>query len=513
MDSRLRRNDARSRTAGMTTGGVALNERDLACKQLREWCPMDVLDFPLSRLCYAAHSEDAAEVGRAGLEAWLGQQLDSKNTSSPDLRGVCAPSSCRSNIRRETVRQPPTAIRAIGRPWTRCARSAMPARPIDSAWALLDPKIVRPNKEYLRPYHEVAAATIIRAVHSRAQLYERMVGFWHDHFNVLGSDDRGFAGAASYDRDAIRPPRARQFPRTARGRRDEPGHARYISRTELARRRRQRELWPRASGAAHARSRRLSQRPLRPLARGAGRAQGRAEGYIDEDVYEAARAFTGWTVENGPRHRRGKQAARGRAASSMWNPGTTATRNACWQRAAAVRAPMADGRKVLDLAAFHPATARFLCLKLCRCFVGDTPPQSLVDSAAKVWIDNAKKPDQIAAVVKHIALSKEFAASRGAKPKSPLALAASFARVTGIELTPTMPLINQLSQCGQRLFGWPTPDGRPTSAEYYLTPEYLRERWVLLAKLAANAWNNGQPKALLAANGEPQSAATRLRAG
>ena len=123
-----------------------------------------------------------------------------------------------------------------------------------------------------------------------------------------------------------------------------------------------------------------------------------------------------------------------------------------------------------------------------------------------MWIDNAKKPDQIAAVVKHIALSKEFAASRGAKPKSPLALAASFARVTGIDLTPTMPLINQLAQCGQRLFGWPTPDGRPTSADYYLTPEYLRERWVLLAKLAANAWNNGPPKALLAANGEPQSA-------
>ena len=67
----------------MTTAGVALNERDPACRQLRERCPMDVLDFPFSRLCYAAHSEDAAEVERGGLEAWLGRQLDSKYAEQP----------------------------------------------------------------------------------------------------------------------------------------------------------------------------------------------------------------------------------------------------------------------------------------------------------------------------------------------------------------------------------------------------------------------------------------------
>ena len=128
--------------------------------------------------------------------------------------------------------------------------------------------------------------------------------------------------------------------------------------------------------------------------------------------------------------------------------------------------------------------------------MSDNPPQSLVDSAAKVWMETARKPDQIALVIKHIALSKEFAASRGMKPKSPLALAVSFARVTGIDLTPMPPLFHQLALCGQRLFGWSSPDGRPASAEFYLTPGYLRERWVLVTRLAANSWNTGQPKAL-----------------
>jgi len=228
-----------------------------------------------------------------------------------------------------------------------------------------------------------------------------------------------------------------------------------------------------------------------------GSAEGKPAGYIDEDVYEAARAFTGWTIESGQRLDGSTELPRtGKFVYiDSWHDGYQ--KRVLATEFAPFAAPMADGRKVLDLVASHPATARFLCLKLCRRFVSDDPPQSLVDSAAKVWNENAKKPGQIAAVVKHIALSKEFAASKGAKPRSPLALAASFARVTGIDLMPTMPLAQQLAQCGQRLFGWPSPDGRPTSAEYFVTPEYLRERWVLAVRLAANAWNNGQPKALL----------------
>ena len=127
--------------------------------------------------------------------------------------------------------------RAIGRPWTRCARSAISTRPLTSAWALLDPEAARPGEEQIRPYQEVACATIIRAVHSRAQLYERMVGFWHDHFNVLATDDRKIGCALpAYDRDAIRVACARQFPRHARSRRGEPRHAGLSVERELARR-------------------------------------------------------------------------------------------------------------------------------------------------------------------------------------------------------------------------------------------------------------------------------------
>ncbi len=205
---------------------------------------MDVLDFPLSRLCYAAHSEDAAEIGRGGLEAWLAQQLDSKNTSSPDLDGRLR--SFELQIKYPAGNGSP-APNGDTRNWP-AMDEMRPLRyvsaPVDTAWALLDPKIVRPNEEYLRPYHEVAAATIIRAVHSRAQLHERMVGFWHDHFNVLGSDDRRVGCALpAYDRDTIRQHALGNFRELLEATAASPAMLVYLSNAN-SRGRGQRELWP-----------------------------------------------------------------------------------------------------------------------------------------------------------------------------------------------------------------------------------------------------------------------------
>ncbi len=461
---------------------------------------MDVLDFPLSRLCYAPHSEDAAEVDRAGLSRWLDRQLDPKSSADPDLDARLR--SFKVQIKYAAGNGSPTP-NGETRNWP-AMDDMRPLQyidaPIGDAWALLDPKIARPEEEKARPYQEVAAATVLRAAHSRAQLREQAVAFWHDHFNVQASDDKRIGCAfPAYDRDAIRAHALGNFRDLLEAAAASPAMLLYLSNASS-----------RAGAANENYARELME--LHTLGRDAylndhydrwrnvpGAAEGAPQGYIDEDVYEAARAFTGWTVENGQRLDGATELPRtGKFVYvESWHDGYQ--KRVLATEFAPFAAPMADGRKVLDLVAFHPATARFICQKLCRRFVSDNPPRSLVESAVQVWTGAAKKPDQIAQTVKHIALSKEFAASRGAKPRSPLALASSFARVTGIELSPTPPLFHQLALCGQRLFGWTTPDGRPASAAYYLTPEHVRERWVLLSRLAANAWQTGQPKAIAAA--------------
>ena len=458
---------------------------------------MDALDFPLSRLCYAAHPEDTAEVRRSGFPSWLDGQLDAKTRADPDLES-------RIHAFRLQIKYPAGngELTPAGLPKNWGAVDEMRPlayldAPLEKAWALLDPKAARPHEEQIRPEQEVMAATVLRAAHSRAQLYEQMVAFWHDHFNVLATDDRkvGFA-LPSYDREAIRPHALGNFRDLVEAVAKSPAMLVYLSNASS-----------RAGAANENYGRELME--LHTLGRDAylndhynrwrnvpGAGEGKPQGYIDEDVYEAARAFTGWTIENGQRIDGASELPRtGKFVYvESWHDGYQ--KRVLASEFEPFAAPMADGRKVLDLVAFHPATARFLSAKLCRRFVSDIPPRSLVDSAAKVWVETAKKPDQIAQVVKHIALSKEFAASRGQKPRSPLALAVTFARATGLDLQPTQPLFHQLGLCGQRLFGWATPDGRPTSADYYFTPEYLRERWVLVSRLAGNAWKTGEPKAL-----------------
>ena len=167
---------------------------------------MYVLDFPLSRLSYAAHTEDAVDVSRAGFAAWVGRQLDPKIRSDADLDQRLR--AFKLHIKYAAGNGEPTP-NGDARNWP--AMDEMRPltyldAPIERPWAFLESKASHPQEELARPYQEVAAATVFRAAHSRAQLYEQMVGFWHDHFNVLASDDKRIGCALpSYDRDAIRP--------------------------------------------------------------------------------------------------------------------------------------------------------------------------------------------------------------------------------------------------------------------------------------------------------------------
>src|SRR5690606_1871505 len=71
------------------------------------------------------------------------------------------------------------------------------------------------------------------------------------------------------------------------------------------------------------------------------------------------------------------------------------------------RPALQDGRDILDRLASHPRVAGFICKKLVRRFLSDEPPQSLVDSAARVFRDSWRAPDQIARTLRHILLSEE----------------------------------------------------------------------------------------------------------
>jgi uncharacterized protein (DUF1800 family) len=143
-------------------------------------------------------------------------------------------------------------------------------------------------------------------------------------------------------------------------------------------------------------------------------------GYTQKDVTEVARCLTGWGTRGGrfsgefefhPRlHDSGEKTVLGKTIPAGGG--------------------MEDGKMVLDMLASHPSTMRFISTKLCRRFVSDNPPKSLVDRCVETW----KKTDgDIREIVRMIVTSNEFFSKDAyrSKIKSPFEYAISSVRALG----------------------------------------------------------------------------------
>jgi uncharacterized protein (DUF1800 family) len=441
----------------------------------------------LNRLSFAARPGDGETLASLGYGRWLDRQLAPPRGDDPAMAARLGAAVLRIKYGAgdPAKKQDWPAVDEL-RPLKTLGQ------PIEQLWPLLADRDKHDGTERRRPLLETIAASLLRAGYSDYPLREIMVEFWHDHFNVDAWDQEQVAIALpSYDRDAIRPHCFGNFRALLEAIATSPAMLYYLSNRSS-----------RAGAANENYARELFE--LHTLGRDAylndkydrwrevpGALHGKPSGYIDQDVYEAARALTGWTVEDGTGIDGGRKLpSTGRFAYvESWHDGyqkrVLATEFDAFQPA------MADGRKVLDLVASHPATARFLCTKLVRRLVADEPPKSLVDKAADTWQRSRQAPDQIAQTLRTILLSPEFAASRGRKLRRPKALIAAFVRTTGLEMMPTEALINEMANAGQRLYGVAPPTGLADTGDAFLGTAAMRRRWSILLGLAENAWGTG----------------------
>jgi len=429
----------------------------------------------LGRMGYGPRPGDSVRVAALGLAAYVDEQLSPPHGDDPMTA---------QRLRSATL---PIAYEAEGDyPDTDEQR---PLRTLDQQpaelWQLTDDNV--PYAEWVRPLDEIRAAAWIRAAHSPWQLRELLVEFWHDHFNVNADHDDSQIIAAwpSYDQ-MIRRNCLGNFRTFLEEVATSPAMLYYLnnasSQASPANENYARELFElHTLGAMHYLNERYQSWRDVP-----GALAGRAEGFIDDDVYEAARAFTGWTVADGSDTYEG-----------LVFPNTGAFyyydgwHDPYQKRVLAVELPphsppMADGRNVLDLLAAHPGTARHLCHKLCRRLVADDPPLALVEQAAATWLANQQAPDQIAQTLRVILLSPEFVATWGQKVKRPFDLAISFLRAVDAEVTPNADLFSLMGERGYNQFGWPAPNGHPDIAGYWLSSQIMLGRWNTLLDLCSD---------------------------
>jgi uncharacterized protein (DUF1800 family) len=212
--------------------------------------------------------------------------------------------------------------------------------------------------------------------------------------------------------------------------------------------------------------------------------------YAETDVKEAARAFTGWTID--------KNGA----------PAFVAARHDDGLKTILGQTGSFGSDDVIALIVAQPVHQRFIARKLLEYFVYSDPEPELIEQTAQVY---ALSGLDIAKTLGTILRSNVFYSTRAyrALPKSPIELAIGTLRYLGVSAIPAN-LPYQLARMGQEplnppsVKGW---DGGPT----WISTSTLLARFNFVNGLVAQTapGKNGQP-AVAAPNTDPDALVRRV---
>lgn len=328
--------------------------------------------------------------------------------------------------------------------------------------------------EHIQPIRETISATWLRARYSRRQLVEVLADFWHNHFNVFGWEYRLAPIFVHYDRDVIRANVLGNF-RTLLGAVASSTAMLYYLDNYTSSNAGPNENFSRELFELHTLGAEnylgVMQQNVVPLD-----GDGFPLGYVDNDIFETTRCFTGWTVDSESLGNTG-----GFAYRADWHD--RFQKNVLGMFVPSDQADLKDGNDVLDRLVAHPGTGRHIARKLCRRLIADEPPQAVVDAAAAVFTAQKDAPDQIAQVVRTILLSSEFRTTWGEKTKRPFEIIASALRAA--EATFNFRLDNgdtgsfdyRYGHTGQDLFSHPAPNGYPDTRAAWASTTPRAQGW------------------------------------
>jgi uncharacterized protein (DUF1800 family) len=349
-----------------------------------------------------------------------------------------------------------------------------------------------------RPARDARMATLLRAVHSRRQLYEVAVDFWHNHFSAYAwNSDYASATWASYDRDVIRAHALGNF-RTLLEAVAKSAAMLYYLDNYISQGAFFNENWARELLELHTLGAENYLGTQDPTGVPVDPATGLHIGYVDNDVYEAARCFTGWRVNNGQ-------------SGAPGNDGTFLYHNPWHDRAnkfflgkymPSDQGQQVDGLQVLDWLAQHPGTARFIVRKLWRRLIGDDAPlpgraNATFDAAVAKWLElwHPSTPGgdgQIGEVIRILAASQEFRSAWGEKIKRPHEALFSALRAVGAQVKPDAGGLTSFwsayDAMDQRMFGRRSPDGYPDTRDAWTNTSSMLYRWRVFNSLLENSY-------------------------
>jgi uncharacterized protein (DUF1800 family) len=385
----------------------------------------------LRRATYGATPAQVTQVRNEGIEVWLDKQLAPGKIADPAINKLMAlPDWSSLTLNSWQVRQ-----RYAGQFGT---------------WDVMQ---------------DLVEAHIARAAWSNRQLFEVMVDFWSNHFNVTCPSSDVWDNRHLFDRDVIRKYSLGKFSDMLMAVGKSPAMLQYLgnAQSNAANGNDPNENWGRELLELHT--------------------VGVTAGYKQTDVHNSALILSGLTVEpDGGEfiyapwmHYVGKVKVMGFSATNH-----------------DADAGEALAMSYLSYLAHHPSTARHLATKLAIRFVSDTPPASLVTKLAATYLKNKTA---IAPVLKQLFLSHEFAASVDQKVRRPFEDMIATIRALRIEPpkygTQGIEELYYLStSTGQPPLAWAPPNGYPDVAGAWASSSSTLAKWNLHLTLASEAYPN-----------------------
>ncbi|MEM7561572.1 MAG: DUF1800 domain-containing protein, partial [Pseudomonadota bacterium] len=202
---------------------------------------------------------------------------------------------------------------------------------------------------------QMISATQYRQMFSNRQLYEVMVEFWTDHFNIHLINGLGPTLKPADDLQVIRQHALGNFKDLLHASAKSTAMLFYLDNFL------NQSVAPNENYA----------RELMEL-----HTLGVDGGYTEDDIKEVARCFTGWTLRL-PGDPMGDYGDFNFVAAIHDDLAKTVLGNPI-----AAGGGQSDGEQVLDLLAAHPSTARFIATKLCRRFISDDPAPATASTVA-----------------------------------------------------------------------------------------------------------------------------------
>jgi uncharacterized protein (DUF1800 family) len=363
----------------------------------------------LKRFSYGARAADRDRIVAIGEDAWLTEQLDPStlDTSALDTKLAALP--------------------------------ALSMEPLDLFTNY-------PGSDYKIASRQLLLASVMRASESPAQLHERMVEFWSDHFNVPLRDRPTTLYKIAEDRTVIRPFALGKFKDLLVASATSPAMLRYL------------DNYVSKVGAINEN---YGRELLELHTVGAGN-------YTEADVVATARLLTGWSI-NPTKTFEFKYPNNDPAPLTIlgWNRPTSGN-------------GLTQGVDFLHWLAVQPVCAQFVCTKIARRFVSDRPDSGLVNAMTTAWLAN---DSAIGPVIRAMVAHPAFNASANQKFRRPWDYATFVLRALRATVTPTTTVSQlrrlelALAQLGQLPFAWPAPNGYPDAEGAWLNTNGLTARW------------------------------------